>query len=144
MMLACAVVFLLLLLCTKIFHVYRTKRSHTMSIKSSNNNNSLPPGRTGWPIIGETLAYVSRPEKFVRDRIAKYSSTVFKTSLLGEKMAFLCGPLANKFIFSNEGKLTKLWLPPSDPFSHSDLDVGSSSWKLANRLTCCWLYPYVI
>ncbi|KAK2969226.1 hypothetical protein RJ640_003460, partial [Escallonia rubra] len=78
----------------------------------------LPPGRTGWPVIGETLDYFSKfqngvSEKFVVERSNKYSSKVFKTSLIGQPMAFLCGPEGNKFLFSNEKKLVRVWYPIS-------------------------------
>ncbi|XP_004293194.1 PREDICTED: beta-amyrin 28-oxidase-like [Fragaria vesca subsp. vesca] len=89
----------------------------------------LPPGSTGWPIIGETLEYLSTardgvPEKFIADRRKKYSDAsassaaategsckVFKTLLLGEPMAMLCTAAGNKFLFSNENKLVKTWWP---------------------------------
>ncbi|XP_074282523.1 beta-amyrin 6-beta-monooxygenase-like [Silene latifolia] len=73
----------------------------------------LPPGKIGWPIFGETLAYVSCPAKFIHDRMTMYSPEVFKTSLAGEKTVVFCGPKANKFLFSNEGKLVNYWLPSS-------------------------------
>ncbi|KAI6685635.1 hypothetical protein NL676_031548 [Syzygium grande] len=41
--------------------------------------------------------------------MSRYNSPVFKTSLLGEWMAVLCGPAGNKFLFSNEGKKVALW-----------------------------------
>ncbi|KAK3030572.1 hypothetical protein RJ639_039450 [Escallonia herrerae] len=77
---------------------------------------SLPLGRTGWPVIGETLDYLSKIqsgtlENFVTDRMNKYSSKVFKTSLIGQPMAILCGPEGNKFLFSNEKKLVQVWFP---------------------------------
>ncbi|PRQ30451.1 putative cytochrome P450 [Rosa chinensis] len=80
----------------------------------------LPPGSTGWPIIGETLEYLRTakqgvPEKFIADRRNKHSSSlsckVFKTSLLRESMAVLCTAAGNKFLFSNENKLVKSWWP---------------------------------
>lgn len=43
----------------------------------------------------------------------KLFGDVFKTSVLGEKMAFLCGPEGNKFLFSNENKLVEVWWPSS-------------------------------
>ncbi|KAK3027813.1 hypothetical protein RJ639_041981 [Escallonia herrerae] len=77
---------------------------------------SLPPGRTGWPVIGESLDYLSKIqsgtlENFVTDRMNKYSSKVFKTSLIGQPMAILCGPEGNKFLFSNEKKIVQVWFP---------------------------------
>ncbi|GMP31668.1 hypothetical protein CsSME_00005794 [Camellia sinensis var. sinensis] len=82
----------------------------------SSENFPLPPGRTGWPLIGESLDYFLKlrnciPEKFVADRRDRYSTKVFKTSLLGEPMAIFCGVEGNKFLFSSETKLVQLWWP---------------------------------
>lgn len=79
---------------------------------------SLPPGRSGWPFLGETLEFLRYnkrgcPERFVADRVQEYKSSVFRTSLLGEQIAFLCGPAWNKFVFSNEGKMVEMWWPTS-------------------------------
>ncbi|KAH0977457.1 hypothetical protein GBA52_027176, partial [Prunus armeniaca] len=90
------------------------------------DQHKLPPGSTGWPIIGETLEYLRTgkkgvPEKFIADRRNKYKNSsssssanckVFKTSLLFEDMAVLCTAAGNKFLFSNEKKLIKSWWPP--------------------------------
>ncbi|PHU17805.1 Beta-amyrin 28-oxidase [Capsicum chinense] len=78
----------------------------------------LPPGKIGWPVIGESLEFLStgwkgHPEKFIFDRMAKYSSNVFKTHLLGEQAAVFCGASGNKFLFSNENKLVQAWWPNS-------------------------------
>ncbi|KAH6829811.1 hypothetical protein C2S53_020549 [Perilla frutescens var. hirtella] len=78
----------------------------------------LPPGSYGWPFVGETGEFVHTrntgyPEKFVRERMARYGSDVFKTSLLGKPMAVLCGAAGNKFLFSNENKSVAVWWPAS-------------------------------
>lgn len=78
----------------------------------------LPPGKTGYPFVGESLEFLStgwkgHPEKFIFDRITKYSSSVFRTHLLGEKAAVFCGAGGNKFLFSNENKLVQAWWPSS-------------------------------
>ncbi|XP_059284428.1 beta-amyrin 28-monooxygenase-like [Lycium ferocissimum] len=85
---------------------------------SSHLAGTLPPGKTGWPFIGETLEFLStgwkgHPEKFIFDRMSKYSSSVFKTHLLLEKSAVFCGAAGNKFLFSNENKLVQVWWPDS-------------------------------
>ncbi|XP_065616589.1 beta-amyrin 28-monooxygenase-like isoform X1 [Quercus suber] len=79
---------------------------------------SLPPGSFGWPIIGETLQFIvahyeGTVDKFVSKRATKYSSKVFKTSLLGENFIVFSGAAANRFIFSNDNKLFARWRPPS-------------------------------
>lgn len=86
--------------------------------KNKSGSGALPPGSTGWPVIGEILEFVStgrkgHPEKFVFDRTAKYSSTVFRTHLLGENMVVFSGAAANKFLFSNEEELVRSWWPTS-------------------------------
>ncbi|KAL8150925.1 hypothetical protein V2J09_020733 [Rumex salicifolius] len=76
----------------------------------------LPPGSTGWPVIGESLEFLSagwkgKPERFVFDRMTRFSSSCFRTSILGERVAVVCGPKGNKFLFSNEGKKVVSWWP---------------------------------
>lgn len=87
-------------------------------IRAKRNHLNLPPGSYGWPILGESVAFLGimkgSPGKFVKERKDKYKSVVFKTSLLGESVAVICdGPSGYKFLFSNENKLVKLWWPAS-------------------------------
>nr|AMZ03379.1 cytochrome P450 CYP716D20 [Plectranthus barbatus] len=86
--------------------------------KSQSKRYNLPPGSFGWPILGETREFVrtrnaGSPEAFVRERVDKYESEVFKTSLLGNPTVVLCGVAGNKFLFSNENKLVGIWWPAS-------------------------------
>ncbi|KAF6167339.1 hypothetical protein GIB67_043200 [Kingdonia uniflora] len=78
----------------------------------------LPPGTIGWPVIGETLEFLNagrrgEPEKFIKDRMQRFSHEVFRTSLLSENTAVFCGAIGNKFLFSNDNKLVKAWWPRS-------------------------------
>ncbi|PIN07300.1 Cytochrome P450 CYP4/CYP19/CYP26 subfamily [Handroanthus impetiginosus] len=80
---------------------------------------NLPPGKIGWPLIGEMKDFAlscarGELEKFFSDRMGRYNSPdVFKTSLLGKKIVVFCSPAGNKFVFSNENKLVKSWVPDS-------------------------------
>ncbi|XP_074282954.1 beta-amyrin 28-monooxygenase-like [Silene latifolia] len=79
---------------------------------------NLPPGTTGWPFVGETLEFLStgwkgQPQTFIFDRITKYTSDCFRTNILNQNMAVLCGPGGNKFLFTNENKLVTAWWPDS-------------------------------
>lgn len=86
----------------------------TLKGKSTDRTANLPPGSFGWPIMGETVEFLfGKPEKFVLDRMEKYSPEIFKTNILGEKTAVICGPNGNKFLFSNEQKLFTAFRPHS-------------------------------
>ncbi|XP_047314250.1 beta-amyrin 28-monooxygenase-like [Impatiens glandulifera] len=85
--------------------------------KSSSPTN-LPPGKSGFPVIGETFQYLAsgwrgHPESFIYDRIRNYSSYIFRTNLMLEQTVVFCGAPAHKFIFSNENKLVQSWWPSS-------------------------------
>ncbi|KAK4491531.1 hypothetical protein RD792_002283 [Penstemon davidsonii] len=80
--------------------------------RRSDGGAKLPPGNFGWPMIGESMQFLfGKPEKFVAERMQKYSTDVFKTKILGEKTAVLCGPHGHKFIFSNEQKYFTTFRP---------------------------------
>lgn len=77
---------------------------------------NLPPGRSGLPVIGESLEFLKNerkghPENFVCPSNDKYQA--FKTSLFGEPTVVFCGPTGNKFLFSNETKLVLVSMPTS-------------------------------
>lgn len=105
--------------------------------KGKPTNHSLPPGKTGWPVVGEALDMVScgrtgQPEKFVQERMKKHSPEIFKTSLAGETMAVFCGPSGNKFLFSNENKLVVSWWPPA--IEKISISTNSSSIVMTKKM----------
>ncbi|OMO66628.1 Cytochrome P450 [Corchorus capsularis] len=108
----CGLTLFILFVTLSIFSLFSYARRTTSS------QAKFPPGKTGLPYIGESLEFLStgrkgHPEKFIYDRMAKFSSKVFRTSILGETTAVLCGAAGNKFLFSNENKLVTAWWPKS-------------------------------
>ncbi|KAI5659133.1 hypothetical protein M9H77_27926 [Catharanthus roseus] len=102
------------------FVIFASIFLHLLSLKRKSEPivHTLPPGKTGWPLIGETLEFLKKgwnghPEKFIFDRISKYSSNIFRSHLFGENLVVFCGANANKFLFSNENKLVESWWPSS-------------------------------
>ncbi|XP_047321022.1 dammarenediol 12-hydroxylase-like [Impatiens glandulifera] len=113
-------IFLLLSLFLSSIFVFYTFFRGSKTKPNLKSSTSLPPGSRGWPFLGETLDYFDKlwrgvPEKFEHERNGgeKNPTGIFKTSLLGEHMAILCGAEGNKFLFSNEHKLVQLWWPNS-------------------------------
>lgn len=100
-------VFILLLQITILIIFFLRRKKKTLN---------FPPGSSGWPIVGETLDFLranreGKPEKFVEDRIEKYKSKIFKTSIMGENVVVIGGAGGNKFLFSNENKKVNVWWP---------------------------------
>ncbi|KAF4365594.1 hypothetical protein F8388_007427 [Cannabis sativa] len=109
---------------------------------------NLPPGKVGYPILGETIEFLStgwkgHPEKFIFDRMTRFSSDIFKTSLLGEPAAVFCGSTCNKFLFSNENKLVTAWWPSSvnKVFPTSELTSSQEEAKKMRKLLPQFMKP---
>jgi len=116
---------------------------------------NLPPGNMGFPVIGESIEFLSlgwkgHPEKFIYERMAKYSSKVFKTSLFGERTVMVCGAACNKFLFSNENKLVMSWWPdnvnkifPSSLETNSKVEAKKLRHMLPQFLSAQALQRYI-
>ncbi|KAK9267417.1 hypothetical protein L1049_009843 [Liquidambar formosana] len=106
-------IFLVLSLVLLLFTLARTTLALKRPRRAAGATN-LPPGSLGWPFIGETLQFLyEKPEKFMSDRMQMYSTSIFKTKILGEKTVVFCGPDGNKFLFANEQKLLTVFRPHS-------------------------------
>ncbi|VVA95142.1 unnamed protein product [Arabis nemorensis] len=77
----------------------------------------LPPGSRGWPLIGDTFAWLnavsgSHPSSFVEQKIKRYGR-IFSCSLLGKWAVVSADPVFNRYIMQNEGKLFQSSYPKS-------------------------------
>src|ERR1051325_8806235 len=58
----------------------------------------LPPGRSGLPLLGETLAFAKNPFGFIEERLARHGR-IFRTHVLGRNTVVVAGPeAAGRFI----------------------------------------------
>nr|GMD30796.1 cytochrome P450 87A3-like [Ipomoea batatas]GMD30798.1 cytochrome P450 87A3-like [Ipomoea batatas] len=77
----------------------------------------LPPGSMGFPIIGESIQFFTSHSlqgipPFIQQRMARYGS-LFRTSIVGQKVIVSTDPEINHFIFQQEGKLVHCWYTES-------------------------------
>ncbi|OIP70751.1 MAG: cytochrome P450 [Oscillatoriales cyanobacterium CG2_30_40_61] len=87
----------------------------------------LPPGKFGFPVIGETLSFLRDPD-FADKRQKQYGS-IFKTHLFGRPTVIMMGSEANRFLFANENKYFIVAWPPSTRIL---LGQGSLSMQLGD------------
>ncbi|KAI4325481.1 hypothetical protein MLD38_030878 [Melastoma candidum] len=78
---------------------------------------NLPPGRMGWPFLGETIGYL-RPYSattvgdFMSQHISRYGK-IYKSNLFGGPAIVSADAGLNKFILQNEGRLFECSYPRS-------------------------------
>ncbi|PON53604.1 Cytochrome P [Trema orientale] len=77
----------------------------------------LPPGRRGWPLIGDSFSWYnavasSHPPRFVEEQVKRFGK-IFSCSLFGKWAVVSADPFFNRFVMQNEGKLFKSSYPKS-------------------------------
>ena len=102
---------------------------------TSDRINSLPepPGETGLPFVGETIAFFSDPD-FNQKRVNKYGK-VYKTSIFGSPTVTMIGSEANTFLFRNENKYVVSSWPKSTRIllGKKSLAVNNGSFHTSRR-----------
>jgi cytochrome P450 len=63
----------------------------------------LPPGSTGLPLLGETLAFLRGPRPFAQERQRRHGN-VFRTHLFGGPAVMMMGSDAARWVFAGENK----------------------------------------
>ncbi|XP_028086120.1 abietadienol/abietadienal oxidase [Camellia sinensis] len=77
----------------------------------------LPPGRRGWPLIGDSFNWFnavasSHPPRFVQQQVLRYGK-IFSCSLFGKWAVVSADPSFNRWVMQNEGKLFQSSYPKS-------------------------------
>ncbi|EAY72890.1 hypothetical protein OsI_00765 [Oryza sativa Indica Group] len=78
----------------------------------------LPPGSFGWPVVGETLEFVScayspRPEAFVDKRRKLHGSAVFRSHLFGSATVVTADAEVSRFVLQSDARAFVPWYPRS-------------------------------
>ncbi|KAF3448168.1 hypothetical protein FNV43_RR08879 [Rhamnella rubrinervis] len=105
----------LLMITTLFFVVFIAK--FLLRKKKKNVAYKLPPGRRGWPLIGDSFNWYravasSHPPQFVEEQVKRFGK-IFSCSLFGKWAVVSADPTFNKFIMQNEGKLFQSSYPKS-------------------------------
>ncbi|XAR48284.1 Abieta-7,13-dien-18-ol hydroxylase [Bertholletia excelsa] len=77
----------------------------------------MPPGRRGWPLIGDSFNWYSavassHPPRFVEQQVRRYGK-IFCCSVFGKWAVVSADPSFNRFVMQNEGKLFESSYPKS-------------------------------
>jgi cytochrome P450 len=102
-------------------------------IHSSKQLKPLPPGRFGLPILGESIAYLRDPARFMQQRQQQYGN-IFKTHLFGRPTIALMGADAVRFLFANEGQRFEMTNTPSFETLLGTSSIGVKTGNAHQRL----------
>ncbi|KAJ4714423.1 Cytochrome P450 [Melia azedarach] len=86
-------------------------------IKRKQSRFNLPPGKMGWPFIGETIGYLKPYSatsigEFMEHHVSRYGK-IYKSNLFGEPTIVSADAGLNRYILQNEGKLFECSYPRS-------------------------------
>ncbi|KAL2899531.1 3-epi-6-deoxocathasterone 23-monooxygenase [Bienertia sinuspersici] len=116
---------------TKLKFLFLSFNNNQFTKTSKTTMSKLPSGNLGWPIIGETMEFIScaysdHPESFMDKRRCFYGM-VFKSHVFGKPTIISTDAEVNKFILQSDAK----FFVPSYPKSLTEL-MGKSSILLIN------------
>ncbi|XP_059067188.1 cytochrome P450 716B1 isoform X2 [Cryptomeria japonica] len=107
----------------------------------------IPPGKFGWPFLGETLEFLKWQKKgapfvFYDTRVQKYGE-IFTTHLVGHPTVTFFSADGNKFLFTNENKLVQNSWPASvgKLFERSVINAVGDDAKRLKGLLMTFLRP---
>ncbi|KAK9925633.1 hypothetical protein M0R45_022904 [Rubus argutus] len=93
------------------------RRINEKKVAAGSRTYKLPPGRRGWPIVGDSFKWYnavasSHPPQFVEQQIKRFGK-IFSCSLFGKWCVVSADPSFNRFVMQNEGKLFQSSYPKS-------------------------------
>ncbi|PIN09372.1 Cytochrome P450 CYP4/CYP19/CYP26 subfamily [Handroanthus impetiginosus] len=96
---------------------YFHKKKKKSNCARNERNSRLPPGRRGWPIVGDSINWYnavasSHPPRFVEKQVQRFGK-IFSCSLFGKWAVVSADPAFNRFVMQNEGKLFQSSYPKS-------------------------------
>lgn len=151
MIISLSLILLVILILVSLYSLNFLSRKNTTTTTladNSYNKQQLPPGSSSLSFVRETIDYIAAgldgvPEKFFFDRVRRYSSQVFRTSLFGESVIVIGGTASgNKFLFSNENKILETWYPKSISEIFPSIKRSSGNQATPKRLRK--LYPQLL
>nr|UAK14956.1 cytochrome P450 90B56 [Iberis amara] len=85
--------------------------------RRSRHRFNLPPGKSGWPFLGETIGYLkpytaTTLGDFMQQHVSKYGK-IYRSNLFGEPTIVSADAGLNRFILQNEGRLFECSYPRS-------------------------------
>ncbi|EXB23625.1 Abietadienol/abietadienal oxidase [Morus notabilis] len=102
---------------TVVFVVFLAKFLKDKKKNVIESKHKLPPGRRGWPLIGDSFSWYnavasSHPPRFVEEQVKRFGK-IFSCSLFGKRAVVSADPIFNRFVIQNEGKLFQSSYPKS-------------------------------
>uniref|UniRef100_A0ACD5VH32 Uncharacterized protein n=1 Tax=Avena sativa TaxID=4498 RepID=A0ACD5VH32_AVESA len=93
-------------------------RTRRLPTEAAAGKARLPPGSFGWPVVGETLDFVScayspRPEAFVDRRRLRYGSAVFRSHLFGSATVVTADAEVSRCVLQSDARSFVPWYPRS-------------------------------
>ncbi|KAL8153263.1 hypothetical protein V2J09_011023 [Rumex salicifolius] len=118
-------------LITIITTIIRRLKSRILRRPSGDTSQRLPPGSLGWPVVGETMEFIScaysdRPESFMDERRRRYGK-VFKSHIFGKRTIVSTEEEVSRYILQSDSAV----FVPCYPKSLTDL-MGKASILVIN------------
>ncbi|OMO55023.1 Cytochrome P450 [Corchorus capsularis] len=122
--------------------VPRSAPSRVKSLRKKQPQKSLPPGHMGWPLIGNTIAFIrayksQNPDSFLNNLKLRYGETgIYKTNLFWNRSIIVCNPELCRKVLTDDEHFISGYPIPALILGGKKFDfISSSGHKRFRRLT---------